>query len=546
MLKKKALCAALLSVFAAGAVAQTAPDAGRILRQELPAPEAPRPAEITVDVPKPAATPPGGAQVVLQSVSIEGNTVFTEEQLLAVLGEVRDRSFDLAQLRELGERVAEHYRRAGYPFARVLLPAQSIDAGVLRMQVVEGRYGQVSATGEAQLAEGGQAFLSRLKPGEVIESSPLERATLILNDQPGIRLMPLVRPGQAFGTGDLEVKVERVERVGGDVGLDNYGNRYTGEFRARANLRVNGPFAFGDQLTVRTLLTDEGMWYGDLGYNAPIGTSGLRGQVGYAHTYYQLGKDFSALDATGTADVTSLGASYPIIRSQPTNLSIALAWQHKELNDRRGAVGTDDGKSSDSLPVTLGFDRRDGLLGGGITYGALSWTGGRLRLDPTLAATDQVTAQTEGRFSRVNLDVARLQSIRGGLSGYARLALQHASKNLDSSEGFGLGGPTGVRAYPVGEAFGDAGHFIQLELRQALGNWEPFTFYDAGEIKVNERPWTAGPNERRIAGTGLGVRLYGRAWTADAALAWRTEGGAPQSDTADRNPRAWVNVAYRF
>ena len=28
--------------------------------------------------------------------------------------------------------------------------------------------------------------------------------------------------------------------------------------------------------------------------------------------------------------------------------------------------------------------------------------------------------------------------------------------------------------------------------------------------------------------------------------AWRTEGGAPQSDAADRNPRAWVNVAYRF
>ncbi|MBX9961420.1 MAG: hypothetical protein K2Y35_00080 [Burkholderiales bacterium] len=176
----------------------------------------------------------------------------------------------------------------------------------------------------------------------------------------------------------------------------------------------------------------------------------------------------------------------------------------------------------------------------------MSWAPGRLNLDPALAATDQVTAQTEGRFNRVNLDVARLQSITGGLSGYVRLSLQHASKNLDSSEGFGLGGPTGVRAYPVGEAYGDAGHFIQLELRQALGNWEPFAFYDAGEIKVNERPWAAGPNEQRIAGAGLGVRFHGRAWTADAALAWRTEGGAPQSDTADRNPRAWVNVAYRF
>ena len=36
-------------------------------------------------------------------------------------------------------------------------------------------------------------------------------------------------------------------------------------------------------------------------------------------------------------------------------------------------------------------------------------------------------------------------------------------------------------------------------------------------------------------------------WNIDAALAWRTKGGAPEAVTAkDPKPRAWVNVAYRF
>jgi len=39
---------------------------------------------------------------------------------------------------------------------------------------------------------------------------------------------------------------------------------------------------------------------------------------------------------------------------------------------------------------------------------------------------------------------------------YGRVSAQWASKNLDSSQKFGLGGPNGVRAYPSGEGYGGA------------------------------------------------------------------------------------------
>ena len=52
----------------------------------------------------------------------------------------------------------------------------------------------------------------------------------------------------------------------------------------------------GDQLSLRSLYTEEGMWYGSLDYSLPLGGSGLRGKVGYAHTYYELGKEFADRD----------------------------------------------------------------------------------------------------------------------------------------------------------------------------------------------------------------------------------------------------------
>lgn len=528
-------------------LAATAPDAGQTT-QELKKPLA-LPAKspaLDLSLPERVKTAPGGSKVTLWALTFHGNTVFTSEQLREVLGEVEGKSYDLAGLKELADHITSYYHRNGYPFAQALVPQQDMGSGNLRIEVIEGRYGKISALGNDPRVGQAQGFLHRLKPGEVIESAPLERATLILNDQPGYKTTPVMRPGKEVGTGDLDVHVERTKRFGGDVGLDNYGNRYTGSGRARANLYANSPFMLGDQVTLSSIYTQENMWYGALGYNAPLGTSGLRGNVGYAHTYYALGKEFSSLDSTGTADIASAGASYPLLRSQKANLNLATTYQHKWLVDKQGASSTRSDKQSDSIPVTLGFDRRDGLGGGGVTYGTFGWTHGMLKLDSTLKALDAATARTDGAFDRFNLDAARLQALPADFTFFARFSGQWARDNLDSSESFGLGGPSGVRAYPTGEGYGDEGWLTQLELRYAISALAPYAFYDTGSVRIDHDPWTAGNNKRNVSGAGFGVRTSYLGWSADASVAWRTHGGAPQSDSRDRDPRFWLNAGYAF
>lgn len=516
---------------------QTAPDAGQILQQQQQRlPQLPRSGS-TIDLQAPALSPtlPGGQQVLLQSVSIRGATVIAEAALLQALGDVAGRSFDLAGLRALASQVADVYRKAGYPFARAFLPPQPLGGGRLVIEVIEGRYGRVQAEGDGQ--EDAQRFLQALQPGSVIESRQLERTTLILDDQPGYKSSPIIRPGTEVGSGDLMVRMTREPAIEGSVGADNHGNRYSGYHRLRASANINSPFQFGDQLSLTGLASNENLRLGSVNYSAPLGSSGWRGTLGYAYTSYELGREFAASQTHGTAEVSSVAVSYPLVRSQKSNVTLSATAQHKRLKDAANAQPTDT-KSSDSVPLTLQFDHRDGMGGGGITFGSVSWTQGKLQRNPS---NDN---NTLGSFGKFNLDVIRLQSLPVGFSLYGRVSMQTANRNLDSSEGMVLAGPAGVRAYPVGEASGDEGWLTQLELRYSMGAFAPYAFYDHGRVRTDAK----GPKiERDLAGSGVGLRYLRGAWSADMALAWRSEGGRPvDANERDSKSRMWLSASYRF
>ncbi|KGD99021.1 polymerase [Achromobacter sp. RTa] len=541
------LVLALAALLPAAAGAQQIPNAGRVLQEQATEPQPPAPApDLNLSSPVPATAAPGGPQAGVSRVELTGNQAFSSEQLLAQLGDYQGKSYDLAGMQGLANQLTRYYHDAGYPFARVYLPAQGLERGLLRLQVVEGRYGRVQAEGDAALAAKAQSYLSPLRSGDIIESAPLERAALLLSDLPGIAVSPIIRPGQQMGTGDLMVQVERADRVNGSVGLDNQGNRYTGQYRANAALSINSPFMLGDQITLRAQHTSENLNYGDVGYSAPLGSSGLRGRIGYGYTGYELGKEFSDLDAHGTAKVASMGLSYPLVRSQSRNLTVGIDFLHKKLRDDYRAAEIVQNKFSNSVPVSAQFDLRDSLGGGGLTYGAVTWTPGTLKLDGDLAAGDRVSARSAGHYSKLNLDIARVQSISSRWSLFGRFSGQWTNDNLDSSEDFGLGGPAGVRAYPVGEGYGDRGWLTQLEVRYAAGAISPFAFYDAGRVQISTHPWLAGDNFRQVAGAGVGARVAVGGWRGEATVAWRTDGGGPQSDNRDVKPLFWLSAQYLF
>lgn len=532
---------------------QTQPNAGSIIQENKLGTQPTKPSDLSLEILKDnRVLEKTGTQVLIKEIEFEGNDVISSEELKKFLNNYSGQKYYFSELLNLTNLVSNYYKERGYSFARAYLPPQSIKNGVLKIIITEGKYGKINAIGDESITFQAKKFLSNLKSGTSIYGPDLEKNLLILDDQPGIRITPLIRPGEIIGSGDLDVRLSKEDQQYGlNLNYDTFGNRYTGKERKRISGFYNNPFLFGDQILFNLLNTDQDMLFGYLNYNFPVLYKGLRGRLGLAHTYYELGEEYENLKANGTADTITLGLQYPFIRSQKSNLKFDLEYNFKSLYDEQGSAGTYDHKNSSTLPLSLIFDVRDQLGLGAISYGSLIWTPGILDLGGGADKSNDSNAKTDGEFSKVNFDLARVQQLTNQISLFGRFSTQFAFNNLDSSESFGLGGVNGVRAFPTGESFGDEGTLTQIELRysKTLDNkfkLDPFIFFDAGTIKTNHDNYTTDANSRNLSGTGFGVRSAYQNMSLDANIAWRVSGGPPESDSKNDIPIFWINFGYQW
>lgn len=549
--------AVLLALYGSGALAQTAPtpDAGQVLRdlQQTPALAPPRAVPLQRMEEVAVATPGDQSRVFVKAVVITGNQEIPSGELQPLVAGVVGSEQTLAQLNAAARRITAYYRSKGFAVARALLPAQDITNGVINISVIEGRISSHRIANKSLLSDAiANAYIGQVRDGDVIRSENIDRGLLLLQDTPGVSSSrATLQPGASVGTSELLIEVNPANPYNGSVVLDNYGSRYTGEYRLGGSFNLASPLGRGDQLSFSALTSGSGLSFGRVAYQIPVGSDGLRVGAAYFDTRYKLGREFSTLMANGTARSTSVFAAYPFIRSQMKNLGSTIALEDKNLNDRVDATNTQTGKKLQLSSLGLAGSLQDALWGGGISSFDLSLVVGRLSIQsPTALTIDRASAQTNGGYSRLAYTLGRLQRISNETLLLVSLSGQQAGKNLDSSEKFSLGGLNGVRAYPQGEASGDEGYKGTLELRQALmPNLQGTLFYDFGSIRINKNPFGApASNSRNLAGVGLGLNAGFDQVQLRAAMAWRTDGGVPTSlpASAVRTPTLLLQASLAF
>lgn len=277
----KPLFAALLVALPALAAAQiVVPGAGDILQQMAPlTPPAPSPSGtgLTIERADGAKLPPS-APFLVQRIQITGNTLFDTAVLHALVANAQGQSLSLTQLGELAARITSYYQSHGYPLARAIIPAQTIAAGAVRIEVIEASYGKISLDNNSRVKDALlQATLAPLQSGQVIGQTGLDHALLLVSDIPGVVTGATLKPGDAVGTSDLLVSTTPGPTVTGNVVLDNYGNQYTGRARIGGTVNVINPLQHGDVLSVSGLSSGSGLNYARLGYETLLNGRGLFG-----------------------------------------------------------------------------------------------------------------------------------------------------------------------------------------------------------------------------------------------------------------------------
>lgn len=554
MLRSGLIVAALLAS-SQTAHAQQPPSAGQ-LQQIPPAVVPPTPAPgIRIERPEPSIDAAAeGARIRVDALRVTGATLFTEAELVAATGFTPGSDLTLPELRNAAARITRFYNRRGYVLAQAYLPAQDVIGGTVTIAVIEGRYGAINLRNRAGVSDALAAhLLSGLNPGDPVAIAPLERRLLLLSDVSGVAVQSTLSPGAEVGSSDLTVDLTRAPRISGSLEADNAGNRYTGAYRLGGSVNFHNPTGLGDLLSLRLLASTEGLAYGRAAWQAPLGDATVG--LAYTHLRYDLGREFSALDAGGTANIFSAFASYPLIRSRTANLYAVASLDAKDLTDEIGLVSQVSDKAIRSATVGLRGDSRDMIAGGGWTVASLSWTTGDLDIEsPADRAADAISARAHGGFSKVQYSISRLQTIRGPFSVFGALRGQVATGNLDSSEKMELGGAYGVRAYPEGEAYGDQGYVATLEARLDLNRWtgalpgrfQLIGFVDAGEVDFAQDPWFTGPNQARRSGGGIGVNWFGGDDLAVRASWARRFDDQVSTSGPDERDRVWVQIVKLF
>jgi hemolysin activation/secretion protein len=541
---------------------------------------------------------PGGATFVLTGFEIEGNTLFNTQDLTALVSSRLGLEVDFAALEDIANTISQYYRDAGYPFARAYLPAQDVKDGIVKLDILEGRYGAVTAVNapaatpamvlqaarnravqdvvetltrhfdEQQLSAvvrsidalfdtnlqaleaeyvqtdvertsnlQAQAFLKDLQSGEVIESRQIERIALILDDIPGYSAVPVIRPGALRGSGDLEVRMIENEQWFSAVGFDNQGSKASGQNRARFDFAKSRNAVFGDLLSFTGLVTQENTWLASLSYGIPINASGLRLQSNLMLSRYKLGEGEFAGLADGSTNRVSLALTYPLIRTQAQNLTLSGGVEHTNYKNTLASVS--EKYAVNSIPLVVNFDWRDGMGGGAVTYGSVGAHVHQIQNDERVSRPDP-------SYSVFSLNVAREQRLGERIKALGRLSLQNASNKIDSSHFISLGGANAVRAYPVGEFSGYRGAVLQGEVSYNLTQYSvaPYAFFDAANAKRMTSLTLA--ESRNLSGYGVGLRFARLGVNMDLSAAWVSGGGKSVAEPNSKSPRIWFSLSTRF
>ncbi len=531
------------------------PNIGTTLRgieQKRPAaPTQSRPSLEVDGTTRDAMAAPSTTRFRVSSVRVSGATAFTDLELLPLVDGIAGRDVSLGDLEAAAARITQFYRAHGYPVAHAYVPAQSVEHGGVEIAVLEGRYGKLDVRNHTRLADSVvRSTLRAPAHDNVIETAPLDRDMLLLKDLAGVAVAATLTPGERVGASDLVVDITSAPTWSGTLEADTFGNDYTGERRIGGSVAAANLTGRGDLLTVRGLISqDSGLWYGRAAYQMALSGGRLRAGGALSHTHYSLGDKFKSLDANGDADIYTLFLQYPLIRSTRTNVDVQTAFNYFDLQDSIDAVSADNPRSLRSVTLGVSGSRNDDFFGGGTSAASFAFGRGVVDLrDDTAALIDAATAQTNGDFDTVTYSLLRLQNVAERLQLYLALQGQYASKNLDSSQKFVLGGPNSVRAYAQGVGVGDEALLGTAELRYWLParGWlvhdQVFAFFDGGSVHVNQDPYLPTENHVNLYGAGIGADLEtGFGINVRGSVAWQL-GSDPAVESTGSSPRAWIQI----
>jgi hemolysin activation/secretion protein len=531
------------TAIAQDALDQTDPSQEAERRESMVPFEKPRTIEFQPVLDMPTAST-GQSAVDAGAILVDGLIALQKSDFADILERFMARTLSPDELEQLTQAIASRARERGYVFANAWIPPQSLDTGVLRVEVDEGIIDEIRVLGSPDPAI--RKMLAPLKNGRPVAMAELERHLLLADDLPGVYF----RDTRFVREGDIGVLVVEAYRQDwrGQALLATDGTRPVGPARARIDVDANGLLFDADGLdlsfTVTPFEPDELVFFSTR-YNVVVNSAGTDVSVFGSYSRTEPGAYLEDRDIIGEFWRAGIRVRQPLIRRRNRGLWLEGSFEVQDLTqDRFGGLAR-----SDRIPVAR--------LG---AYTFVSGPAGLLRSRVTLSqgldildatpAGDPLASRRDARPDFTVLDwwLNYQKALGGNFSIDLNARGQFSTAPLLIGEDLGLGGNSYLRGYDFATRTGDEGVMGVGELRydwpKALGMVEAvqlYAFADGGVLSNLEDGFGGGS----LASSGAGFRAdVTRSLDLDFEVAVPLTG--PRYDTGDRMPRLNLRLNKSF
>ncbi len=459
--------------------------------------------------------PEGADQIKfdLNGIEFDGLTTYNREDLSYMYSGMIGSEISLTDIYALANRATLKYREDGYVLTQVVVPPQTIENGIVILQVVEGYIDNVIIQGgdltknELSLI---QDYAGRIAKGGALNIAELERNLLLINDLPGVNARSVIRPSPTTpGAADIVLIPER-DMFEAIVGVNNHGSRFLGPIQFTGVGIVNSALGLNERITAQAVVAPDAgieLAFGSLTYDQPVGPYGTVLTASGSITDTDPGFRLSEFDVKGKSRSLSLQVRHPLIRSRNTNIFGRALFDYRNV-DSKNNIETTRKDHIRALRAGVQADFLDRLFGVAVNSVDLQLSHG-INVFGASEENDANLTRAAGdpQFTKANLRIQRLQRLTSSFNLVLEGRAQLSNNPLLSSEEFGLGGISTVRGYDPSEVVGDDGIAGKAELQwnspsRAI---QLFGFLDSGTV-WNQDATNNDDKRNSLTSTGGGVR----------------------------------------
>ena len=256
--------------------------------------------------------------------------------------------------------------------------------------------------------------------------------------------------------------------------------------------------------------TDE-LFGAEILHEEQIGSHGMKLSLLASHTHTAPGDSLTPVEIIGNSDLYEAKLTRPFIRSRRENLVGRVAFDY---HDTVTNVFKDTNLTTDRLRIArVGGTYNVNDMWSGSDVVDLQISQGLSIFGATNAGVGRTNVNGDSGFTKINMDLARTQTLPQKFSLLTAASMQHSFSPLLSDEQFTLGGTEYARAFDPAELLGDQGLAGKAELRYTdsvgakyFDTYQLYSFYDIGRVWLLNG--AAGSNATSVlSSTGVGARL---------------------------------------